>query len=279
MFFGVLPNLYILILPSSFILPSVSAPTRYSLPKLLRESIVAFQRPRARRARQIPPHHLTPHSKQMLSDGRYIRIIRRRIERISILQRKPIAVVDVDITVRHVVHEQAPEQISRHHGVGHVLPGLDRREELRQRRAGGRVAVVVVVPRVLAHDVRLACRAREGDVGVELRQVARVVVVRDDVDCLDWEVVLVDAVGAVDDEFLGRELFNVCGYLGGPGDGHVHVTEDGTAELVACLVGKDCGILCVSEVRVGIAVREEGMNVVLEVGDYGGVCVELLDEG
>ena len=99
-----------------------------------------------------------------------------------------------------------------------------------------------------------------------------------DVDAGQREGRSVDAVGAVDDEFLRREFLDVRGYFGRPGGGHVHVAEDGAAELVACFVGEDGGVFGVGEVCVGVAVGEEVVDVGFEVGDYGGVGVELLDE-
>ena len=183
-------------------------------------------------------------------------------------------------TIRHVMHEQAPKQIPDHNWrlSRPILARLNRPQKIPQTRPRRRIPVVVAVPRKLADEIRLVRGSREGDVLREFCQVARVEVVGHDVDAGDGEVGRVEAVGAVDDEFVRGEGFDVAGYFGAPGGGHVLVAEDGAAELVAGFVGEDCGVFGVGEVCVGVEVREEVMDVGFEVGDYGGVGVELLDQ-
>ena len=68
---------------------------------------------------------------------------------------------------------------------------------------------------------------------------------------------------------------NVCCPL----DRHIHVTKDGSTELVTSLVRKDGWILSVRQASVWVDVSDEMLDVVLEVLDDGGIGVELLDQG
>ena len=141
----------------------------------------------------------------MLPDQTNLRIILHRVQRLPILEREAIAVVDESVAVGHVVHEQGPKDIPDDDGASRVLPVLDDIVK-RLQGVGGRI---VGGPVVFADEIRLVDGGDECDVGFEFGVVGWVVVVGKDVDFLDGEVSLVDTIGAVDDEFVGSELFDV----------------------------------------------------------------------
>ena len=72
----------------------------------------------------------------MIPDNRNLGIILLRVERIPILQLKPIRMVDEPVAIRHIMHEQTPEQIPRNDGLSLLLRRLDDGVELRERRRG-----------------------------------------------------------------------------------------------------------------------------------------------
>ena len=67
--------------------------------------------------------------------------------------------------------------------------------------------------------------------------------VGEDVDGGDVEVSFVDAIGAVNNEFVGCKSLDEGGYFRRPGHGYVLITEDGSAKLVTCFVCEDSGVL------------------------------------
>ena len=99
--------------------------------------------------------------------------------------------------------------------------------------------------------------------------------VREDINGRDSEVGFVDAVGAVNNQFLRRHrLDERCNFLG-PGIGYVQVAERRATQLVAGLVHSDGGVLGVGEAGVRVFVSEKVADVIFEIGDDGGVGVEL----
>ena len=211
----------------------------------------------------------------MLSDETNLGVILHRVQGVAILQRESIAMVHVDVAVWHIVHEQAPEQISCHHGATQVLSTLNDAVKGLQRRRFR----IIRRPVVLAHQVDLVRALHEGDVLLQLGVVGRVVMVGKDVDVGYVEVSLVHAVGAVHDELVRRQFLDERGDFGCPGHGDVLIAEDGAAKLVSCFVTDDGGVLGVCEAGVGVPVGEEVGDVVLEVLDDGWVGVEFLDKG
>ena len=187
----------------------------------------------------------------MLPDRTNLRVILRRVQRVSVLQSKTVRVIDKSIAVRYIVHEQRPEQISRYHWLRHALSFLDNVEEGLQGWRGGYVAR----PVVLAGDVDLVRRPDAFDVRAQFGKVERVVVVVEGVYARDLEMRLIDAVGAVNAELVWPEFFNVLAYLVRPFDWDVLVAEEGPAQLVAGRVGKDNRIFGVREARVRVDVR------------------------
>lgn len=83
------------------------------------------------------------------------------------------------------------------------------------------------------HGLRLRRRRCRRAIG----QVERVEVVGEDVDFSDDEVGPVDAVGAVDDKFVGREFLHEGGNFLRPAVGDVLIAKNRAAELVTCLIG------------------------------------------
>ena len=63
-----------------------------------------------------------------------------------------------------------------------------------------------------------------------------------------------DAVGAVDHELVGGKMLNEGRDFGCPAARYVFVAEDRPSELISGLIGEDCRILGVREVRVLISV-------------------------
>ena len=105
--------------------------------------------PRARNSGQITPHAQILHPKEMLSDQTNLSIVLHRIRRVAVLQREPVAMVDVDIAIRHIVRKQTPEEISCNDGVTQVLSSLYNVVKGLQRRG----LWVVGRPVVLADEV------------------------------------------------------------------------------------------------------------------------------
>ena len=137
---------------------------------------------------------------------------------------------------------------------------------------------VVGRPVILANEVDFVHALDKGDVLLQFRVIWRIVMIREDIDGGDVEMGFVDTVGSVHYEFVRREFLDEGGDFRCPSDGHFLIAEDGTAELVACFVGDDSGILGVGEASVGVYVGEEVENIVLEVLDDGWVGVEFLDK-
>ena len=80
----------------------------------------------------------------MVPYRRDLGIIVLRVERVPILQLKPIRVVDESVAIRHVMHEQTPEEIPRDDGFGRLLRRFDDGVKLGECRRRGNVACPVV---------------------------------------------------------------------------------------------------------------------------------------
>jgi hypothetical protein len=63
--------------------------------------------------------------------------------------------------------------------------------------------------------------------------------------------------------------------LSNPFYGYVFVSPLQTIEFISSLVADDGGVFGVTEACVGIHMGKEVLDVMLEVCDYFGVCVEL----
>ena len=81
--------------------------------------------PRTRDCGQIATNSLPHHAKEMLADQTYLRVVPRRIERISILKGEAIAMVNEYIAVGHIMHEERPEYVANHNWIGRVLTAFD----------------------------------------------------------------------------------------------------------------------------------------------------------
>lgn len=134
----------------------------------------------------------------MLPHLRNLRIILHRIQRISILHRKPVSMVHKMLAIRNIMHKQRPKLRSHDRRLCIFLLLLNPAKEFLQRTGSFNIAR----PVILARHVSPVCGANELDALLELGGVGRVEVVREDVDFGDVEVALVDAVGSVHDEFL-----------------------------------------------------------------------------
>ena len=98
------------------------------------------------------------------------------------------------------------------------------------------------------------------------------------IDTGDVEMRLVDAIRAVDAEFVRPEFLDVPADLVCPLDRNVFVGENGSTKLVAGFVCEDGRVFGVGEARIRVDVREEVFDVVFEIVDDGPVRVELLHE-
>lgn len=101
--------------------------------------------------------------------------------------------------------------------------------------------------------------------------------VRKQIDRLHSQMRTIHPIRAVDKKLLGRELLDILGDLAHPRHRHVHVAKDGPTELVAVLIGEDGRVVGIAEIRIGVDMREERVNVRFERGNDIGVGVELLD--
>ncbi len=134
-------------------------------------------------------------------------------------------------------------------------------------------------PVVFTNEIDTVRLPHKRDISRELLDQRRVKVIREDIDLRHGEVGFINAISAVDDEFVRGEGFDQGGDFLGPGVGNVHVAEGGAAEFVAGFVHGDGGVLGVGEAGVGVFVGEEVGDVVFEVLDYGCVGVKLHYEG
>jgi hypothetical protein len=75
-----------------------------------------------------------------------------------------------------------------------------------------------------------------------------------DIHFWDTEMSCIDAISAINDEFMRAELLDVLGDFLRPGDRNIFVSEFGTTQLVTCLVGKDGGIVGIAHTGVRVAV-------------------------
>lgn len=85
----------------------------------------------------------------------------------------------------------------------------------------------------------------------------------------------INTVGAVNAELVRSKLLDKLADLSCPLHWHVFVIEIVTAEFVACFISDDCWILSICETSVRIYMRQEMLDVGLEVVDDGGVVIEL----
>ena len=87
----------------------------------------------------------------MLADQADLGVVLHGVERVAVLQFVAVGVVDEDVAVGHVVHEERPEQVANDDGLGGILAALDDAVEGLER---GRLRVVRG-PVVLADQVGL----------------------------------------------------------------------------------------------------------------------------
>ena len=141
----------------------------------------------------------------MPADQANLRVVLRRIERISILKGEAVAVVDESIAVWHIMHEERPKDIPNHDRIYCVLMTFDNVVKGLQRVSRW----IVGGPVIFSYEIGLVDAGYQFDVLVELSVIGRVVMVGEDVNLFDVEMSLVDAIGAVDDKFVGSELLNI----------------------------------------------------------------------
>ena len=192
------------------------------------------------------------------------------------MHRVAVSVVDIEVApVRHahIVHEQTPVHITRDRTSSVLL--LNSAQELSQAVATGRRPVV------LARNIHSIRRLDLGDAFPQLGDIARIKVIAEDIDDRQFEMRSINAIRPIQNELIlrprkslhkGRNLLN-------PRIRDVFVAEDGARELVSSLDDGDGGIFGVGESGIGVFVREEVGDVVLECADDGFVGVELLHAG
>lgn len=197
--------------------------------------------------------------------------------------------VDVNVTIGHVVHEQRPEEISRHDWFRRFLAVFDNAEEGLE----GITSWVIACPIVFSNKVDLINRLHQIDIILQFAIQRRVVMVGEDVDRVDFKVAFLDAVRAIDHELLRSKLLNKSleqsednhrdlaswltnRYFRSPLHRYVLISKSLPPKLVASLVSDDCWVLPIRQSSEWIDMIDQMPNVILEILDNGTICIELL---
>jgi len=197
----------------------------------------------------------------------------RGIGWVPVVHRVAVGVVDIDVApIRHahIVHEQTPVHITRDRASSVLL--FDRAQEVGQAVATRRRPVV------LARNIHSIRRLNRSDAFPQLGDVARIKVIAEDINHRQFEMRSINAIRPIQNKLIlrPRQAFHEGRNLLDPRIRNVFVAEDGAGKFVSSLDDGDGGIFGVGEPCVGVFVREEVGDVVLECGDDGFVGVELL---